>query len=284
MGGSGIFPILFSAVPFWAIDYEDPRGHRQFQRCLFSDGGISSNFPVHLFDGLLPQWPTFGISLEPALPALPDSLIFLPHVYMQGIADRWSRFDQATRSAGKLGGFLASIVSTMQNWNDNTLSRMPGVRDRVVRLRLKPDEGGMNLNMPPELIKSIAERGGAAGETLIRRFVPRTANDGSATAGWDDQRWVRLDVLIRTLADKSFGLSRALSEDVVHSTPYSTLVDRAGADAPPGHKRPFTDGQTEALQALLKALDDLSRAFDTHGPKYENAQTPNPDLRVRPSL
>jgi predicted acylesterase/phospholipase RssA len=281
------FPILFSAVPLWAIDYEDPRGDRRFQRCLFSDGGISSNFPVHLFDGLLPQWPTFGITLEPALPSLPKSLIFLPHVYIQGIADRWIRFDQAEQSASKLGGFLMSIVSTMQNWNDNTVSRMPGVRDRVVRLRLKDQEGGMNLNMPAKLIETIAERGGAAGQVLIDRYVVQNggpAGNNGTWGAWDGQRWVRLDVLVRTLADKSFGLTRSLGDGVAHATPYSTLLQYARAFAPPGHDDPLTNRQAESLQNLLKALGEVSVAFEEHAEAYDNVQTPNPDLRVRPSL
>lgn len=37
------FPLLFAAVPLWAIDYQHPRQKRDFHRCLFSDGGISSN-------------------------------------------------------------------------------------------------------------------------------------------------------------------------------------------------------------------------------------------------
>jgi hypothetical protein len=31
--------------------------------CWFSDGGISSNFPLHMFDAPLPRWPTFAINL-----------------------------------------------------------------------------------------------------------------------------------------------------------------------------------------------------------------------------
>ena len=34
----------------------------EFRVCWFSDGGISSNFPIHLFDAPLPLWPTFAIS------------------------------------------------------------------------------------------------------------------------------------------------------------------------------------------------------------------------------
>jgi hypothetical protein len=232
---------------------------------------------MHLFDGLLPLWPTFGIELEDALPNLPKSLIFLPHAYNQGIADRWTRFNQEKRAASKLGGFLMSIVGAMQNWNDNTLSRMPGVRDRVVRLRLKDKEGGLNLNMDPELIKAIANRGEKAAEAILHRFAP-------SNSGWDDQRWVRLDVLMRTLADKSGGLFRSLGTHVPHATSYANLFAHSGTHAPPGHDQPLTAAQSQALQALTTVLKNAAQAFDTHAAHYDNTQIPNPDLRVRPSL
>ena len=59
------FPLLISAVPLWAIDYEPRKRHeRQLAKCWMSDGGLCSNFPIHLFDSFLPKWPTFGISLQ----------------------------------------------------------------------------------------------------------------------------------------------------------------------------------------------------------------------------
>ena len=65
---------------------------------------------------------------------------------------RRTRFDAAPKSASRMGGFLMSIAGAMQNWNDNTQARSAGVRDRVVRVRLSKIEGGMNLNMPSDVI------------------------------------------------------------------------------------------------------------------------------------
>src|SRR6185369_9442621 len=78
------FPLLFCAVPLYAIDWtrrrrspdevppseNEPGGSIGFDEprrpeiAWFSDGGICSNFPIHLFDGLIPRWPTFGINLS----------------------------------------------------------------------------------------------------------------------------------------------------------------------------------------------------------------------------
>ena len=59
------FPGLISAVPLWCYDdtLKDPR-KKPLKRCLFSDGGLSSDFPIHFFDRLLPNRPTFAISLD----------------------------------------------------------------------------------------------------------------------------------------------------------------------------------------------------------------------------
>ena len=60
------FPLLISAVPLWRRDFTllEEAERNKLRRCLFSDGGLSSNFPIHFFDRLLPNTPTFAISLD----------------------------------------------------------------------------------------------------------------------------------------------------------------------------------------------------------------------------
>ena len=79
------FSLLFSTIPLWAIDYgiNYKSGKRGFQHCQFSDGGISSNFPMHLFDKLIPLWPTFEIQLAPKLRSRPN-MVYLPQSYDEG--------------------------------------------------------------------------------------------------------------------------------------------------------------------------------------------------------
>lgn len=276
------FPLLFAAVPLWAIDYAWPRGQRTFRRCMFSDGGISSNFPMHLFDGLLPLWPTFGIKLEAKLPGY-DNMIYLPPNCHDGIADSWTRFDTAAKSASRLGGFLASIVTTMQNWNDNALSRMPGVRDRIVRLRFHKDEGGFNLNMPSDVIGSIAQRGHEAAGELIKRYVPFPAGAPPAE-GWDQQRWIRRDVFLRAFNERMPGLAQALGASIAHASSYQELTARARQQAPPCHADPLTPEEAHALDALTDALRNAAEAFNKNAASYANAPLPEPALRVRPPL
>src|SRR5579863_4811469 len=78
------FPFLFCSVPLYAPDWSrrrkkpdeapstkrvagDALEHDEIRRpevVWFSDGGVCSNFPLHLFDSPLPRWPTFGINLR----------------------------------------------------------------------------------------------------------------------------------------------------------------------------------------------------------------------------
>jgi predicted acylesterase/phospholipase RssA len=275
------FPVLFSAVPLWAIDYEHPTKERDFERCMFSDGGISSNFPMHLFDGLVPQWPTFGFDLEPMLEGLPET--FMPAKYLDGIADRWAQFDKRKKRPSRIGGFLISITNAMQNWNDNTQARSAGVRDRVVRVRLSKEEGGMNLNMKPEVITRVAARGGLAADQLIARYLEPPPKDVDWD-GWSQQRLSRLDVFLYSLDQKLPSLLRALGSLPPHATPYQDLIREAGAKAPPGHEDPLTPAQQKALSELVDALRGASAAFESVTAEYPNQPLPEPELRARSVL
>jgi predicted acylesterase/phospholipase RssA len=274
------FPILFCAVPLWAIDYDPPPGQRAFRRCWFSDGGISSNFPMHLFDGLLPSWPTFGINLEEKIPER-DEMVYLPKAYEKGYGERWNRFDQGPSSASRFGGFVLAIVGTMQNWNDNTLGRMPGIRDRIARVRLKKGEGGMNLNMEQDKIAAVTGRGMQAAEQLMAQFVAASPQ-GPMAKGWDDQRWVRLGVLLKMIEERAAGVHRAAGPDLPHATSYQQLIaDAAQAgQLPAGYERPLTHDQQRAIADLLSALDRLVAGTQ----RTDFYAIPKPELRVRPPL
>jgi Patatin-like phospholipase len=125
------FPLLISAVPLYAVDWAIPQPDgRKAERKWFSDGGITSNFPVHFFDAPLPRWPTFAITLEPyprrrAARRDPNADVWMPDRNEEGIASRWASWDEKS-SLGRLVGFLRAILDTMQNWMDNAQSTVPG--------------------------------------------------------------------------------------------------------------------------------------------------------------
>lgn len=291
------FPFLFSAVPLWAIEHEAPSGQPRLGCCWFSDGGLSSNFPIHLFDGLLPLWPTFGIDLEEG-----SVRNVLPQEYLEGYGERWNHFASGKKPAGQLGGFVIALVRTMQSWNDNALARMPGVRDRVARVPLAPGLGGLNVNMKEPEIDAIAGGGLSAARALVERFAPR-AEDGAQAPGWDEHRWIRLNVLLSMIKARAAGLSNALSADRPHVTALDKVIavlderrDPEGrAIAAPGYARPFSPEDVKALNDLLQRLQDAADflsaqpaegAADLPSARPANKfhPIPVPELRVRPPL
>ncbi len=80
------FPFLLSAVPLYAVDYTRANEQdRVPERCWFSDGGLTSNFPVHFFDAPLPRRPTFGINLRPHHPDYPRNDTWMPDTVGGGV-------------------------------------------------------------------------------------------------------------------------------------------------------------------------------------------------------
>ena len=151
---------------------EAAAGHAAGSGALwFSDGGLSSNFPVHLFDAPLPRWPTFAIDLKPPHPDFPDEkdFVYLPSKNGSGLQPMWNRFDDGS-PAHQIGGFIGALVDSMQSWRDNLAARMPGYRNRIVHISQRSSEGGLNLSMDPEVIKKLSDRGQLAGQKLRPEF------------------------------------------------------------------------------------------------------------------
>lgn len=161
------FPGLIRAIPLYRFDDQLPSGNNsasKIRRCLFSDGGISSNFPIHFFDSLLPSRPTLGISLTSYDEARHENI--LVHLAQR----RRQSTDMPVRNIDTLVKFAGSIFNTAKDWNDTLQSLLPGYSERVVEIRLEQNEGGMNLNMSPEVIEKLVEYGRRAGKRLTEEF------------------------------------------------------------------------------------------------------------------
>jgi predicted acylesterase/phospholipase RssA len=310
------FPVLLSAVPLWRVDFslerniqartawrkwlkqraddweqalDDPSAELpaapEAERCWFSDGGISSNFPVHFFDAYLPRHPTFAINLRPFGPdtAPPEGDAPSPpqseHVWMadkhpDGIDDWWYRFD------GKLAGFLTNIVRTMQNRVDDAQMRVPGYRDRIVHVSLSDREGGTNLDMRPEVIGALTARGLWAGRRLVGRFAHPPPTPDSLS--WEDHRWVRFRTTFAALAEVLEQLSKAYARPPeAGGRTYAQLLAHDPATHPTSYK--MTDGQralaarfSEGVAQLVEELQAAGQSLATRAPG------PPPTLRMVP--
>lgn len=227
------FPVLLSAIPLYSVDFtvaknqEEKRRMRaagsqtvfEATRIWFSDGGIGSNMPLHMFDALLPGHPTFAVNLkaeyptgsirQPETPENKDGRIFLPKDNRAGALRHWDHPGD-DKPFGGLVGFLGSIVNTMQNWRDEIQFPYPGFKDRIVQISQGSAEGGLNLDMPAETIRDLGNAGEMAAQRLIDRFHPDGAQAG---AGWRNHQTIRLRTFLGTMQPGAAALHSTLNTD-----------------------------------------------------------------------
>lgn len=271
------FPVLFSAVPLWAFEHR-PEQRQRLRQCWFSDGAICSNFPIHLFDAAIPQWPTFGISLQDGTD-LPDGLrVWLPQRDPEGLEAVWN-------PVMSLVDFASSIINSAKDWNDNTAARMPGVRDRVVRLFLK-SQSGLNLKLTADEIMALARNyGWEGGVALVRRFIGHSSTTPSE--GWSEHRWIRFNTFLVALRERVAALTAA-AERAGYSTPMSQQILEAKRHRPLDGQDPegekLNDPQAKDLEKLLATLEALESGFANAVIRQHFVPKPPPNLRIRAPL
>ncbi len=251
-----------------------------FRVCWFSDGGISSNFPIHLFDAALPRWPTFGINLVYPRHADAVSLldkgedpikqaVFLPTENRQGWQRSYHSIAQPL-AAAEMSGFLFSIVSTMQNWRDVLQARAPGYRDRIVHVSLHGDEGGMNLDMPQDVLGRIAAKGSVAGE----RFCGFS---------FQNHYWIRWRNLASAYQRYTLEVARTDDPDqrvAAWTDAYQTVA--LGEPSPPSYRLTSEDKRRES-QRLWRHMVEQGQHWEDLGPDLtEGAPRPLPQMKVTP--
>lgn len=313
------FPVLLSAVPLWNLDMTHPANKALdewrkwakeqgadwdplakprsewpqdgqpdqdplFERAWFSDGGISSNFPVHFFDSLIPRWPTFAINLRPFAPGQePDEEDEANNTWMvssnsEGIADWWYRFPRAGGFFDKrLFAFLSSVVQTMQNRVDEAQMRVPGYRDRVSHVSLSDNEGGMNLTMPPERIRALTERGRFAAMRLRNAYTPPDPPGKKIT--WDNHRWVRLRSALGVLEEMHRLFVRGFDgPSTTDRMTYLQLVERRRKDPPSSYR--WKNWRQRRL--AKKQIEAIRKAANGCGSVGEGGPRPTPIGKIEP--
>ena len=219
------FPLLVSAVPLYTRSSDNDT--EKLQVNWFSDGGLCSNLPLQFFDQWLPTYPTLGINLT-SLRRIDYSnstqLSVLP-------TNQWEQVNQQQKTASQgqkpsthidkdlqvylpkaddlyepewvgqtsLFTFLQALMATGLYHRDLSHLEMPSCRERVAQIRMKPEEAGLYLDMSPETIQNMEEKGQLAGKLLVERF------------NFTHYEWIRLQVLM-ALLDKDF-------EEMVNSEP-----------------------------------------------------------------
>ncbi|MBL7493401.1 patatin-like phospholipase family protein [Frankia sp. AgB1.9] len=274
------FPGLICAVPLWVqgIGRGGPVRH------WFSDGGISSNFPMHFFDTWLPTRPTFGLDLvptprakgkrepvrEPGDPAMTATVA--PPSAAGGEPVR------RVAQINNLFGFLGQILDTTLNWRDTLLAELPGFSDRIRSIRLPDGTGGIHLTMTPAQINDLAASGAVAGQSFLTTF------------DWDDHLFARYTLLMRQLQQNLVGGGHADPGTVTKAfTPeLQERLLRLGQAEVPGSEDAIYDEQwghaardrTLALLGLATGWAAAPSLSFIQGP----APTPPPVMRMRPKV
>jgi predicted acylesterase/phospholipase RssA len=296
------FPVLFCAVPLYTVDWTrrrcEPTEPVPAKRVLgdalernelrrpevvwFSDGGICNNFPLHLFDSPLPRWPTFCLNLRETREDYPyndaQDHVWMPTTNMGGIAQEWKRW---TGSPWSALSFAGSIVDSARNWTDTLQTMVPGYRDRIAHIYLDKQQGGLNLNMPTDVVEEIAEYGGLAAEKLADRFLRGTDSGEPTPMTWDNQRWIRYRSTMEVLRDFLSRFAKSLKNPESGDRPYDELILRPADLAPNSYR--FGEAEREGAHDITRELADLGQEIGDCD-LSRNAPRPKPGLRVRPQF
>lgn len=257
------FPFLISGVPLWRLDFTllEEAERNRLRRCFFSDGGLSSNFPIHFFDHLLPNSPTFAISLDDYDAKRNRDTVWLPSSAGSGIPLPVLPFNG-------LGGFLMRILISAKDWQDNLQATLPGYRERIAHVVLKPEEGGLNLAMDEATIRKLVSYGEQAGETLRDKF------------DLDGHRWRRFLVAMARMEETLDEVAKAYEGLPGGPEAFGDFLDRYSGDPATYKQKP------PILAAMLKRGAELaaSGANWRAEPTIRKGNIPRPptNLRITP--
>jgi predicted acylesterase/phospholipase RssA len=282
------FPFLFCPVPLYGVDFgfgpKNAEGKHIPEPSFFVDGGMTSNFPLNLFDKPLPRWPTFGIDLRSKDDGRHFADIYMACSNHGDLDEWWTRFDEG-QGWGGLASYFLLLFDTSRNWRDNLQMNVPGYRDRVVHIGLDAQEGGMNLDMGEGVIAEIAGRGDGAARALLSRYSPSVENpaDLKCAVGLENQKWVRFRSFMELMEEVVLSMQGAVEYSGFGEPTYKDLLRESGE-----LKYPMTHAQREhamemldrliEMAPLVKRARDAGESFQTRVPK------PEPDLRVTPDF
>ncbi len=247
---SASVPLLLSSLRLYSARAEVGAPIESY----LTDGGLTSNFPIHFFDHWLPEHPTFGLDLV-AAGSGGGAAVYMP----QGDEER--RLPPAVRIRSLLG-FLGRVQDASRNWRDELQAELPGFRDRICQIQLAADEGGFHLDAAPEQVRVLSERGRLAGREILQSF------------DWDRHRFTRY-VTLMALLRENFAL---LAEHLV-----------AYQQWPAGAALPFALGTGADAVARLQAINQatvelIERAATLPESPTEWTSDPAPAMRIGPRV
>lgn len=273
------FPILLSAVPLQAVDYTEKEPLTP-EPVWFSDGGLTSNFPIAMFDSPMPRWPTLALNLGSFGPRTPANGVIITHRANEG---RLMRFQRITG----LPSFFGAIFNAVQNWGDTMQATVPGIRDRIATIALRPEEGGLNLDMDAQAIEALRRRGADAAKALVERFAePSTLNPQTEKPSWEAHRWTRFRVAMSMLREYLGRFTTAWDSPQPGDVPYGDLIEDNQPHTIPRelYELPNSDMSRDMVARAAEAVRDAGELLSDTAELEQNTPLPRPVLVQRPQL
>jgi hypothetical protein len=274
------FPLLFCAVPLYAQDFtfRDEAEKLRWRKNLFSDGGLSNNFPIQFFDRMLPNSPTFGISLDDFNEKRVPEKIKAQYPPDDPHSRVWMPPTDQPRSGVLIPGeplhgivaFFSRLIDAAKDWQDNLQSTLPGYRDRIVHVGLEPNEGGLNINMPGELVQRLGNYGALAGVDMRDEF------------DLDEHRWRRFLVAMDRMDHTLDEIAAAYNgQGGIES--FAAFLNRYPYPPNPVSYKDAARDHLETLKTRVADLAELSRRWEAQL-QIPDAELPHPktDLRITP--
>lgn len=142
-----------------------------------------------------------------------------------------------------------------------------GYAERVVEIRLRPGEGGLNLRMPEDVILALVARGAEAGDRLITEFE------------WDPHRVIRyrtaMTRLVEALAQLETAWGRGDYDALLTSYPERDAAGSSYLGSPTWRR-----ADRLATNSLLDTVDGWREA-DWHALSHSRP-SPAPVVRMAP--
>lgn len=251
------FPVLFTTVPLYYVKVGNA-GNPQYRECrsarrtatgltvstrpvrvsklVFSDGGLTSNFPLMLFDDPVSPRPLLALNLQ-YRPEDQEAFLAGEHP--------WVPFNTPIES---FPSFASGLLATAQQWFDQSMLALPGYGERMVSITLPDGTGGLNLGMDRAKIEFLIRKGAQAGQKLRDRFE-HGSTDPFGAAALEADHWRNVTPDLGELLEAY--VAAYDPEDV------ATRLAAMPRDAHGRQRRPnagtLNDLEREALEALSAA-------------------------------
>jgi hypothetical protein len=267
-------PGLICAVPLYSPATPEAGQTTPLQQ-WFSDGGITSNFPIHFFDSLLPRWPTFGLNLQQYPPGPGQRGVYIPPQDTTASTEAWTPVASAF-------GFAGSILDTFLSWRDTMQSSLPGFRGRIAHIRQAPWEGGSNLFMRSDTIQGLAERGRQAGVDLRDRFTGPDCAVVDGQTQTDRYRWIRMRLAMRKYGELAHEMDAGSQLFRLLAQKYQVPPELGAWFGKPDLQWPQPDPYGATVARAVDALADLTHEGSPLAERIAGAPPVNPNLRLTP--